>query len=266
METQRLKNIAIVILLLLNACLLLLLGYQHFQSRWAQADAREELRSLYAANQLTLSAQADLDQEPLSPLSLLRHSGTEQAIASSLLGGSTSALSQGGGIYSYAGEHGSIQFRAGGGFDGSRLTVPVEDIPDFSRQFCRQFGYEDLLFQLTGTSGSVTAVQQVAGVPITGCGLTLRFEEGLLTEVTGAHVSLEDAVSEPSYRMSCITALLRFLDYRSTVGIVCSQVTDVRCVYALQSAGPLRLRPMWRVDTDNYVYFVDCATGEVDRA
>ena len=63
METQRLKNIAIVILLLLNACLLLLLGYQHFQSRWAQADAREELRSLYAANQLTLSAQADLDQE-----------------------------------------------------------------------------------------------------------------------------------------------------------------------------------------------------------
>ena len=52
METQRLKNIAIVILLLLNACLLLLLGYQHFQSRWAQADAREELRSLYAARNL----------------------------------------------------------------------------------------------------------------------------------------------------------------------------------------------------------------------
>ena len=129
METQRLKNIAIVILLLLNACLLLLLGYQHFQSRWAQADAREELRSLYAANQLTLSAQADLDQEPLSPLSLLRHSGTEQAIASSLLGGSTSALSQGGGIYSYAGEHGTIRFRSGGGFDGTGLTVPVEDIP-----------------------------------------------------------------------------------------------------------------------------------------
>lgn len=266
METYRLKNIAIIILLLLNASLLLLLGYQRLQARRAETDAASQLRELCQAGQLSVDGQVDLNQQPLSPLALTRHSQSEQAIAAYLLGDGAAPSSQGGGIYSYAGEHGSIQFRAGGGFDGSRLTVPVEDIPDFSRQFCRQFGYEDLLFQLTGTSGSVTAVQQVAGVPITGCGLTLRFEEGLLTEVTGAHVSLEDAVSEPSYRMSCITALLRFLDYRSTVGIVCSQVTDVRCVYALQSAGPLRLRPMWRVDTDNYVYFVDCATGEVDRA
>lgn len=266
METYRLKNIAIIILLLLNASLLLLLGYQLLQARRAETDAASQLRELCQTEQLSISGQVDLNQQSLSPLALSRRVQSEQAIASFLLGESAASSSQGGGIYSYAAEHGSIQFRAGGGFDGSRLSVPVEDVTDFSRRFCRQFGYEDVRLHLTGASGSVTAVQEVAGVPITGCGLTLQFEEGVLTEVTGAHVSLEDAVSEPSYRMTCITALLRFLDYRSTEGIVCSEVTDVQCVYALQSAGPLRLRPMWQVDTDNYVYFVDCATGEVDRA
>ena len=266
METQRLKNIAIVILLLLNACLLLLLGYQHFQSRWAQADAREELRSLYAANQLTLSAQADLDQEPLSPLSLLRHSGTEQAIASSLLGGSTSALSQGGGIYSYAGEHGTIRFRSGGGFDGTGLTVPVEDIPRFFRQFCQTFGYAGAQVQAEGGAGTASAVQEVAGAPASGCAVSMEFEDGLLTAVTGAHVSLEDALPESAEQLGCITALVRFLDYRNASGTACSEVRSIRCIYELPGgAGALRLVPMWQVETDTYTYFIDCSNGEVTR-
>ena len=173
--------------------------------------------------------------------------------------------SQGGGIYSYAGDCGTIQFRAGGSFDGSRLTLAVDDITEFARQFCHQFGYEDAVFQIKERSGTVTAVQQVQGVPVAGCGVTLRFDRGVLTAVSGAHVSLEDASPEAGGRMSCITALVRFLDHRAAAGIVCSEVTGVSCVYELQGGGALRLLPKWQVETDTYTYFVDCATGEVSR-
>ena len=67
METRRLKNIAILILLLLNAFLLLLLGYQYLQAEEAARDTREQLSVLFASQELELSAQADLSQSPLSP-------------------------------------------------------------------------------------------------------------------------------------------------------------------------------------------------------
>jgi len=266
LETYRLKNIAIAILLLLNACLLLLLGYQYLQARQTRAETEEQLRSLYAANQLTLSSQADLDQQPLSPLSLSRHSGTEQLIASYLLGGSTTAASQGGGIYSFSAETGTVRFRSGGGFDGTGLRLEVEDVPHFFRQFCQQFGYGSQRLQLENGTGIASAVQQVAGVPISGCGVTMQFDAGVLTAVTGAHVSLEDAVPEASEQLSCATALVRFLDYRAASGTACSEVTGIRCIYELPGgASPLRLLPMWQVETDTYTYFIDCSNGNVTR-
>ena len=123
METRRLKNISILILLMLNIFLLLLLGYQELQARRSQIDAEEQLRDLFAAEQLTLSREVDLSQPPLSPLTLSRQSEEESAIAAFLLGESVEAVSQGGGIYSYTAHAGSIQFRSGGGFDGTELCL-----------------------------------------------------------------------------------------------------------------------------------------------
>ena len=101
METYRLKNIAIIILLLLNAFLLLLLGSQYLQTMQAETDTAGQLRALCQSSQLELAGQIDLSQQSLPPLLLSRQSQTEQAIASFLLGGEAVSASQGGGIYSY---------------------------------------------------------------------------------------------------------------------------------------------------------------------
>ena len=267
METYRLKNIAIVILLLLNGGLLLLLGYQYLQAKRTESETSRQLQALCEAHQLTLNSRVDLSQTPLSPLTLSRSNETEQAIASWLLGSEAASSSRGGGIYSYDVEGGSIQFRSGGSFDGSHLSLRVDDITDFSQRFCKQFGYQDVQVQVRNLTGSVTAMEQVAGVPVYGCNVTMYFEDGLLTSVTGAHVGLEGAVVEAGRAMTCVTALVRFLDYRGTEGIVCSSVSDVQCVYTLQSTtSTLRLLPVWRIDTDTYTYFVDCSSGEITRA
>lgn len=63
METYRLKNIAILILLLLNIFLLMLLGYQYLQSRQTASDTVEQLRTLFSDNQLTLDGSVDVMQK-----------------------------------------------------------------------------------------------------------------------------------------------------------------------------------------------------------
>ncbi len=265
METYRLKNIAILILLLLNGFLLILLGYQTFQSRQSVTDAAGQLAGLYAARDLTLRDSVDLSQSPLNPLSLNRHREADQRIASYLLDGDAFAASQGGGIISYATEYGSIQFRSGGSFDGGNLSRPVDDPAGFARDFCEEFGYRDMSVSVQDGATLITAVQWTEEVPIVGCELRLEFEGNLLTSVTGAHVGWEDAVSERENQLNCVTALVRFLDYRELSSTVCSAVTDLSCVYALEGGFSLRLAPMWRVQTDTYTYFVNCASGEVTR-
>lgn len=264
METYRLKNIAIILLLLLNSFLLLLVGVQHLQELRAQRETIQRLEALCGASQLTLRDGLDLTVRPLSALTLTRRAEVEQAIASGLLGSEAAASSQGGGIYSYEAASGSIQFRAGGSFYGSRMTVPVPDIPDFCQTFCRQFGYEEPQLQMEAGTGIASAVQRVGGVDVAGSGVTLHFEEGALVSVSGSHVSLESAYAEDGEaEMTCITALLRFLDYRNASGAVCSEVRDVRCIYQLQGNAAPRLLPVWQIETDTNAYFVNCRTGEV---
>lgn len=263
METYRLKNIAIVILLLLNACLLLMVGQQQLQSLSAQRRSAAQLRELYGTSHLALDDRVELDRKPLDILAPARRAETEQAIASALLGGEALSTSQGGGIYSYEANGRTIQFRAGGSFYGSRLELPAADPAEFARTFCSRFGYEEPRLQLEGGTGSAIAGQLARGVPVINCAVELYFEDGQLASVTGAHVDLQDAAVQPGQSMSCVTALLKFLDFRNTSGVVCSEVTGVRCVYQLQSASAPRLLPVWEIATDTYTYFVDCATGEV---
>ena len=261
METYRLKNIAIVLLLLLNSFLLLLVGYQRLQERSAVRETSRQLRELCGASQLTLSAGLDLTSQPLASLAIARRAETELAIASYLLGGEVVPASQGGGIYSYETDSGSIQFRAGGSFYGSRIATPVQDIQAFCQTFCQQFGYEDPVFQ---EDGSAAAGQTVGGVDVNGSGVSFTFENGLLVAVTGAYVSMDAASPETAEgEMNCVTALVRFLDYRNASGAVCSEVRDIHCVYQLQGTAAARLLPVWQIDTDTNTYFVDCRTGDI---
>lgn len=263
METYRLKNIAIVILLLLNACLLLMVGQQQLQSLNTQRHSAAQLRELYAASHLLLDDRVELERKPLDILAPARRAETELAIASALLGGEALSTSQGGGIYSYEANERTIQFRAGGSFYGSRLGLPVDDPAEFASAFCSRFGYEEPRLQIDGGTGSAVAGQLARDVPVINCAVELYFEDGQLASVTGAHVDLQDASPQPGKSMSCLTALLRFLDFRNTSGVVCSEITGVRCVYQLQSASTPRLLPVWEIATDTYTYYVDCATGDV---
>lgn len=266
METRRLKNIAILILLLLNGFLLLLLGYQELVGLHAEQEAMAELKVLFASEELTLDLESSSVGRSLSPLTLARKMESEASIAAFLLGETASMRSEGGGIYSYSTNTGTVQFRLGGGFDTVRFSRPVEDAQTFVRQFCDKFGYEDISGELVNGSGSLTATQYVARVPIFGCEVTLTFENGSLVSAAGAHIDLGDAQTEREEPLSGVSVLARFFDHRNREGIVCREVNGLMCVYQLQSGSDLpRLLPVWIVETDTYSYLVDGMTGRVSR-
>ena len=266
MESFRLKNIAILILLLLNVFLLLLLGFRQLQAHRSASEAETQLRGLYASHNLSLSSKIDLSSPSLSRLTLSRNTDTEAAIAAFLLGDESASSDQGGGIIQYSGSTGSILFRAGGHFDGSGLSRAVPDIDSFTGDFLARFGYGDPVGLITDGTGTVSAIQYAADVPVSGCSITLHFQDGILTQVSGAHISLQDASVDSSEPLTCISALVRFLDHRNSSGIVCSSVEDIRCVYVLQSTtSSMRLLPVWQIKTNTYDYFVDCSTGTVSR-
>lgn len=265
METKRLKNIAILILLLLNVFLVILLVYQDLQTRRVDRAAVNELRSLFAAEELTLSNEVDPMLDAFAPIVPVRSTETEAEIAAFLLGQAVSAHSEGGGIFSYTSEFGSVQFRSGGGFDAARLAYPVEDPTEFTRLFCEKFGYGDLQGDLSD-GGSYTAVKYIDAVPVYGCTVTFTFRDGCLVSVAGAYVDHRDAQEDKQDYLQCMSALIRFFDYRREEGVVCSVIESVQCVYQLQSnLGSPRLCPLWVVETDTYTYLVDGLTGEVSR-
>lgn len=266
METRRLKNVALLILLLLNLFLLLLLGYQEFQGRRVSHDAVEKLKELFAEEKMTLSLSANDIQESLTPLILARHSESERMIATFLLGEPVVSESQGGGIVSYSAEGGIVQFRAGGNFDTVSFCREIKEVISFSQQFCEKFDYEDMEVSYEGESIYVTATQNVANVPILGCTVSLRFEKGCLISVVGSHIELGDAVTDSKEYMNGISALVHFLDYRQKSGVVCSEVRGVRCIYQLQNTTTLpTLFPVWEIRTDSYTYLVDGISAVVSR-
>lgn len=265
METRRLKNIAILILLLLNAFLLLLLGYQDLQGRRAEREAFTRLEALFATEGLSLALDERDLGEVLTALTLTRKTESEASIAAFLLGESAPVFSEGGGIYSYTADAGTVQFRSGGGFDTVRFSRPVGNAQEFVKLFCDKFGYEDIRVDLVDGTGTVTATQYVARVPILGCGITMVFEDHCIISAAGAHIDLSDAKIEREETLSSVSVLMRFFDYRRQEGVVCSEVSGVRCVYQLHTGSSTRLLPVWIVETDIYRYLVDGISGDILR-
>lgn len=269
METQRLKNIIILILALLNLFLLVLLMSFRWQQSAAERRLAEQLYTLYADSEVSLPNEKALSLDQSSPLSfsLQRDLEQEADIAAYLLGESVEGQHQGGGIYTYTGASGTVYFRSNGAFDyapdGQRVDSPV----DFCEAFCENFGYERTQSALSGTSGSFSACRVVNDTPVYNCTISFLFEDGGLISLSGSCLSIANSAPLEEGHFTAADALVKFLDYRKVSGVICNAITGVERVYEYQSAAqsPL-LVAKWQVSTDTYRYYVDCSTGAVTRA
>lgn len=268
METYRLKNIIILILVLLNLFLLgLLLNFRYQQRHTSQA-LEQQLVRLYENHGISLPEKLDADAPSLTPMSVSRSLSDEADIAAYLLlEEDASVEDQGGGIYTYTGEMGTVQFRSSGAFDYAPVSQNIADPQAFFDGFLEAFGYRALSSSYGANSGTFSAVRQVEGYDVYNCTVSFRFSGQQLVSVAGSWVSTAETAALPQPSYTAADALSQFLEYRSESGVVCNSVISVQPAYALQSPTPstLQLSAKWQVVTDTYSYYVDCVTKEVQR-
>ena len=270
MNTARLKNIVIIILLLANAFLLVLLASRRAEEHSAYERSLEQLTALYSTNGIALdeelvkqAAAQLLSAEPSRDLA------AEQELAEGIIG-SASSIDSGGGIYRYynASDPGSgvCLIRSGGTVEAN-VNRAVDDPDKFCTNLCTPYGY--LIYETLddGRNTTVTAYRTLNGLEVFNCALTFSFTGGTLETVSGLFLPPIKADPDNAVPLDVVTALVRFLDYRTAAGAVCTEIVSLSGGYLLQSttSSPLQLIPVLRVETDVSSYYVNAATGEVTR-
>ena len=267
MQTYRLKYIVIVILLLLNLFLCFLLFSYRQQDRQSRRQLIQGISQLYEESQVLLTAEIDLDTAPLPPLSLTRNTEGEAEIAEFFLGAAGSAADQGGGIHLYSRDGEQMLVRSSGAFDYVAAQPRAADPAALCREFCQSFGYRAVEMP-SGSSGSFLGMLQIDGHDVYNCMVSIFLEDGMLISAAGSWVSTQDAAPLYTARITAADALVKFLDYRNTTGLICSRVEGILPVYELLSStsGPSQLSSKWEITTDTHQYYVDCKTGLVSRS
>ncbi len=263
METFRLKNIILLILLLVNGFLAATLLMQASNESKTQARLEQELQERFRSNNVRLSAQLPTEQPPAAQV-LTRDSAAESALASALLGGSPAPVDDGGGVSRYQSSLGQAVFYVGGRF--SAAGTLADDGEQFCRRFCRAHSLQDLTFSLDEKgSGSAQAVPYYEGLPVANAPFSFLLRQGTLISVTGTVLPSGTGSTAP-VSLDAVTALSLFLEERRQSGAVVSAVTQVDLCYWLESSSSsITLTPAWRITTDTVPYYVNCSTGAVSR-
>lgn len=263
MKTSRLKSIIIMILALVNVFLLALLLVQRVQERAAFARRADELVTLCASSGVTLDASILPSENTSGSFDLTRDPERERSFADALLG-STDSTDSGGGIYRYYNADGSATFRSAGTLDASCMRC-VDDVDTFCAALFSSFGYCETARTLTDGTGTVSAVRQVNGTDVFNATLILTFAYGYFRAAEGTF--LPDVSGSGAAGLDAVTAVVTFLDYRNSTGLLCTEITGIQSGYLLQStaSAPLRLTGVWRIDTNVASYYVNQLTGDVSR-
>ena len=263
MERARLKNIIILILALLNAFLLGSMAVQRLQADSAQARLAQELSQLFAADGILLDA-ADVPVVP-SPVTKtpIRSTDEDRLLATFFLGDELNTQDEGGGIYTCRSSRGEALFRSNGSFE-VRLLPNEQNAAEQIQQFCQEFNYQDLQWNLILNGGTVTALQYVDNCPVTDASAAFRVENGRLVSVSGIHLPQASTVSDET-PLNAVTALTMFLQERRSSGAVISSVSEVYPCYRLQTttASPMTLSPAWCIVTNTGKCYVNSSTGAV---
>ena len=254
MNTARLKNIVILILLLANAFLLVLLFSRRAEENASHERSVAQLTALLNADGIAFDS-ALLDGLPDTVLSVqpARDLAAEQALAEGIIGSVTS-IDSGGGIYRYYSSDGlnsgSCLIRSGGALEAA-VNRAVDDPAEFCADLCVPLGYRTFDVLSDGARTVITASRFVGELEVCNASLIFTFSGSTLTTVTGTFLPPIDTSESGETALDAVTALVRFLDYRNASGAVCT--------------APLQLVPVLRVDTDVYSYYVNIVSGEVSR-
>lgn len=268
MDAGRLKNIAIIILAVLNVCFLALIGLDRFGVQQIADNEKAALAELFTDSGISVSPDIIPDSSEAALYSISRDTAKEAEIVTALIGNAR-AEDQGGNIYSYKNENGSALFRNNGEFEISLNFI--DDGAGAGRTAARlleemdiSFISEDAEMEEHGDSRGISYLCSWEERPILNCSVRLTIYAGGSAVLSGRRINGTPQRSGESGALDINTMLVRFLDEIKSGGHVCNRIESIELCYNMNSsASGTVLEPVWRIVTDGGEYHVDVSSGEI---
>lgn len=268
MESSKLKNIVLAILILTNALLLGLTVVQQTHSRQYSQKALSDAVELLDRQGIRVDERKLPQGDFPPPQSLEADPEGELAHFTALLGEDTTRT-QRGLVTLYAGPLGKAEVREDGAFsvvlEPESYPLGSQDMDDHALGVLRRMGF---FAQVQETHADhLRAVQVLDGVPVFSCAATLRYEQGCLHSISGVRLLGRPTPTQESAALSTATLLVRFRAAVINSGDACSLLRSATQGYTLSTDANhnLCLVPVLRLETDTNLYFFDAVTGEPAR-
>ncbi len=273
MRWSRIKNIIILLLVIVNGFLLALVGLRAWRTEQGERETRERMIEILANNGIEFLPEEAPGQMPLTAW-LVTPETPGEAQAGELVGELRSVESAGGRT-TYTGAWGAASFSSDGEVQAAFLPnawpCDRERIPAVAAEILNALGVSSVRTtdrREEGGAVTVTMIQLWEGEPVFDRTLTLTWEGGGFTQLSGRFLLGGGEPAAGSGSITAPTALARFLTALNNGGYVCSQITDMYAGYLSDGSAAVSLTPAWFIETDVWPrYFaVDGATGAVTAA
>lgn len=272
MESAKLKNIILIILIVTNALLLGLMVFQRLESHQYQQKALADAVELLEQRGISVRQEAISTQDFPAPMTLARDQAGEREVFTALLGEDT-VLTQRGLVSLYTGPLGQAEVRGDGSFSvqlepGAYPLGEGGDPASHARTtLSRRMGFSGQVEQVA--DDTVTATQFWNSSPVFSCQITVIYDRDSLVSIAGTRLVGQPAAdAQAGLPLSTATLLVRFRAGLIDSGDTCTALLSATQGYTLSSGadGKLRLTPVLRLETDTNPYILDALTGELRRA
>lgn len=266
MPVSKLKNLAILILLLANAALLCLLVPRQLHQRQQTQALRDSVSRLCAEQNVVLDSDHVPETITLYPLELADSAAAETAALTALLNETPEKTDSGRltspSIRLGSWENGVLSLKLSG-------QKEVSNLRSAASRTLGKMGFQthslDTPTRLSPGIYSLNAVQSVLGVPVFSGGLTLTYANSALSDLSGTFFTGTLTRADDTACITAAEAVVAFLSARMELGWVGSAITGLeQGYYNYASAGTaIRLTPVWKITTDTGSFLVNGQNWEV---
>jgi len=276
MSGSKIRNIAIVSLLLVNILFLAIIIIDAAEDARFEREALENISAILYAGGITIDPDNIISADALRTMRTARAADVERSIVGALLG-ETNITDQGV-IYVYENPYrGTAEFYSAGDFDVRLFEGVITgggDVIRTVRSLLQNMGIETMSIALTSDfddneAGSeiVTAVAAYRGAGIFNSVIIFEFKAESLVSVSGRYVAGIEPVDDFAELSQVSSALIRFLaavKNEELSDFDCNEILDVRAGFRHQSVGTDEgiIDPVWLITTGNARFMVD-SDGEI---
>ena len=273
MSGRRIKNLILLILALAVCFLLLAVVPGKLSAQREESALHRGLTELLASYGVSIDPALLTPGETLYAIEL--GEADASAAAEALLGEAAEADSSSTRYeILYSADSGSVFSRSGALHAELSAAVGGRSYEQDMQRRLRGMGYtvwqtQPAVRQADGVY-ALGVEQALLGMPVFGGTLTFTYQDGALRAADGVVYPESGSIARVSEEacISCADALTQILASRDALGWVGSQITGMQQGYlhSETATSALRFTPVWRVETDTTVFYVNGITREVRQA